>query len=183
MCCERQCLLSEWELLPVFWSNKLILRHVWSVLVVWVSFGGEINCLAKMHIGSADCVERFEKVALVLTNACYNWKKPNTVYFKHTRLAHTFSHLLTQLLTHSLSLCSLPSQHKTWQTPCLHPSIAGQKELFFFSLRVSVIWLCWGPVSMWFRLQLRSHNHLICSVPRLRWCESNVAEFGCKAWL
>lgn len=29
-----------------------------------------MNYLAKMHVGNADCVKSFEKVASVLTDAC-----------------------------------------------------------------------------------------------------------------
>ncbi len=31
---------------------------------------GKIICLAKMHVGNADCMKSFEKVASVLTDAC-----------------------------------------------------------------------------------------------------------------
>lgn len=43
------------------WANEFILRRV-----VW----GEINLLAKMHGGNADCVKSFEQVASVLIDAC-----------------------------------------------------------------------------------------------------------------
>ncbi len=36
---------------------------------VGVSVGGEIDCLAEMHVSNADRVKSFEKVASVLTNA------------------------------------------------------------------------------------------------------------------
>ncbi len=32
-----------------------------------MSFGGEINCLAKMHVGNADCMKSFDNVTSVLT--------------------------------------------------------------------------------------------------------------------
>jgi len=64
--CYKYDMFSEWELLEVLWWNKLILRHIWFfLLLVWVSFGGEINCLTKIHICKADCTKSFEKVALV----------------------------------------------------------------------------------------------------------------------
>lgn len=43
------------------WANEFILRRV-----VW----GEINLLAKMRGGNADCVKSFEQVASVLIDAC-----------------------------------------------------------------------------------------------------------------
>lgn len=35
----------------------------------------EINCWAKMHVGNTDCMNSFEKVASVFTDACSNRKK------------------------------------------------------------------------------------------------------------
>lgn len=35
-----------------------------------MSFGGGINCLAKMHVDNSDCMKSFEKVASVFTDAC-----------------------------------------------------------------------------------------------------------------
>ena len=32
-------------------------------------FGGEINCLAHLHVANIDCVKSLEKVASVLNNA------------------------------------------------------------------------------------------------------------------
>ncbi len=34
-----------------------------------MSFGGEINCLVKICVGNADCMNRFENVASVLNKA------------------------------------------------------------------------------------------------------------------
>ncbi len=39
-------------------------------LFVWVSFGGEINCLVKIRVGNADWMNGFENVASVLNKAC-----------------------------------------------------------------------------------------------------------------
>lgn len=57
-----------WVTMYAFWMRIVAsviveqhyLRHVLSVFGVWVSFGGEINCLAKMHVGNADCMKSFE---------------------------------------------------------------------------------------------------------------------------
>ena len=68
----------------MLWLNKLILGHLLSAPVVSESFGGEINCLAKMHVGNADCTQRFEKAASVLTNAYCQLKKKTTIlHIKH----------------------------------------------------------------------------------------------------
>ncbi len=51
--------------IPVLLMTGFVLQgHIWSVLLVWVSFGGEINCLAKIHVGNADYV------VSVLNSAC-----------------------------------------------------------------------------------------------------------------
>lgn len=41
------------------WLNEFILRHVWPVLVVWLSFVGGINDLDKMHVINADGIISF----------------------------------------------------------------------------------------------------------------------------
>lgn len=55
---SQSMLLSE----IVFWLKKLILRHVWSILPVLMSFGVEINSLAKMQIGNANNNIEFWKI-------------------------------------------------------------------------------------------------------------------------
>ncbi len=68
-----------------------------TILLVWVSFGAEINCLVKIRVGNADCMNSFENVASVLNNVCYqlikNGKKnlPYTDYYTLMRLAYIYS--------------------------------------------------------------------------------------------
>ncbi len=53
--------------------NEMYVFWMWivpSVLLVCVSFGGEINCLAKIRVSNADCMNSFENVVSVLNNAC-----------------------------------------------------------------------------------------------------------------
>ena len=49
--------------------NCLAKMHVGNADCV-KSLGCEMNCLAKMHVGNADCVKSFEKGSSVLTDAC-----------------------------------------------------------------------------------------------------------------
>lgn len=41
---DNVCLVS------VLWPVEIILRYVWSALVLWVSFGGHNNCKTKIHV-------------------------------------------------------------------------------------------------------------------------------------
>ncbi len=66
-----------------------------TLLLVWVSFGAEINCLVKIRVSNADCMNSFENVASVLNNVCYQLIKnyfflPYTDYYTLMRLASNY---------------------------------------------------------------------------------------------
>ncbi len=60
-----------------------------------MSFGAEINCLVKIRVSNADCMNSFENVASVLNNVCYQLIKnifflPYTDYYTLMRLASNY---------------------------------------------------------------------------------------------
>ena len=62
-CVLRHCVFPNWELLSLF-----ILTHVWRVLLVCLSFGCQMNCLTKIHVGAADCMETFDYWLMIVNN-------------------------------------------------------------------------------------------------------------------
>ncbi len=58
----------------VFWMrivpSVMMKQTYFETYMKWVSFGGEINCLSKIHVSNADCMNSFENVVSVLNNAC-----------------------------------------------------------------------------------------------------------------
>ena len=55
VCYEWQCVLSQWGLCIVFGCTEPVLSHVLRVVLLGVSFAGDVNCLAQVTVGSEDC--------------------------------------------------------------------------------------------------------------------------------
>ncbi len=93
-----KCMFFEGGLFPVLWGNKLVLRPIWSVLLVWGSFGGEINCFAKIRVGNADWTVLkmwFQYWTMLISNLKKTVRVPGLQSTRLTRSSH-LSHNLKQ---------------------------------------------------------------------------------------